>query len=449
MEARYASRKHPWLAACQVAPEIFDQVMPRLSTFMAPFVATFQGQALTQPAQTSVSGLLSDVARKNVESIASHVGHNRLGLPGFIGWADGDDAPWRQTLLNQVGQQWGQGAGVWVFDPSAFPKAGRESLGVARQWCGRLGTVDHGPVAIYLGYVSAPGPTLVALRLYLPTAWTQEKARRPKAGVPKAPRGYRTRHPLALERLEQNGTVLPHAWMAGDEEMGRPDWFRRRLVGLGERYLLAVPSNTLRRALETAPPVSSGRGRQPQRPWHSVEQWSQGLSDDAWKRSDVRDGSKGPLVGEVVKRRVVSRPHRRQQGHEEMVVVRRYRERDNQQVVTGDSSLSKAAPETPLWQCARVATAEHRIADCLQRSKSEAGWADYEVRHGTGWQQQQTLSRLAPWFLVQETERGKNKDTSDDVTPDSPRHRGDLARGLSWRHERASAGHLPEALATQ
>ena len=132
-------------------------------------------------------------------------------------------------------------------------------------------------MAIYLGYVSAQGHTLVDLRLYLPKAWTQDKARLHKAGVPEAHRGYRTRHQLALDMLEKNGPVLPHAWIAGDDEMGRPYWFRRRLAGLGERYLLAVPSNTLTRDLETAPPLTSGRGRRPQRPWQSVEQWSQAL----------------------------------------------------------------------------------------------------------------------------------------------------------------------------
>jgi SRSO17 transposase len=449
METRYAIRKHQLLAECQVAPEIFDQVMPRLSTFMDPFVKTFQGQALTQHAKTYVSGLLSDVERKNVESIAYHVGQNRLGLQGFIGWADWDDAPLRQTLLDQVGKQLGQGDGVLVFDPSAFPKSGRASVGVARQWCGRLGKVDNCQVAIYLGYVSAQGHTLVDLRLYLPKEWTQDKARLQKVGVPKAHRGYRTRHQLALDMLEQNGPVLPHAWVAGDDEMGRPYWFRRRLARLGERYLLAVPSNTLMRDLETAPPVSSGRGRRPQRPWQSMEQWSQALGDDAWKRIDVRDGSKGPLVADVVKRRVVSRTHRRQQGHEEMVVVMRYRDRDNQQVVKVDYYLSNAAPETPLWQFARVAKAAHRIEECLQRSKSEAGLADYEVRNWTGWQHHQTLSLLATWFLVQETERGGKMDASDDVPPDSSRHRGDLAQGVSVRHDGASAGRLPEALATQ
>jgi hypothetical protein len=98
----------------------------------------------------------------------------------------------------------------------------------------------------------------------------------------------------------------------------------------------------------------------------------------------VRDGSKGPLL-----------------------VVIRDRDRDNQQVVQVDYYLSNAVPETPLWKFARVANAGHRIEECLQRSKSEAGLADYEGRKWTGWQHHQTLLLLATWFLVRETDRGK------------------------------------------
>jgi SRSO17 transposase len=449
MEARYAIRKTQLLQECQVAPEIFAQLMPRLHTFMEPFVETFHSQARNQQARTSVSGLLSDVERKNVESIAYRFGQDRLPLQRFIGWADWDDEPVRKELLGQVAQQLGQPDGVLVFDPSAFPKSGTESVGVARQWCGRLGKVDNCQVAIYLGYVSRKGHTLVDRRLYLPKAWTQDKARLDQAGVPKAHRGYRTRHQLALEILEKNGASLPHRWIAGDDEMGRPYWFRRRLAALGERYVLAVPSNTAVRDLESEPPECSGRGRPPKRPWQSVEAWSQALDDAAWHRIDVRDGSKGPLVVEVVKGRVVSRTHRRQQGDEELLVVIRSRDRDNQQVVKVDYYLSNATPQTPLWEFARVAKAQHRIEECLQRSKSEAGLADYEVRHWTGWQHHQTLSLLATWFLERETQRGKKMDSGDHLPTDSPRHRDDLARGVSVRHDVAYVARTPEALTTQ
>ncbi len=188
MEARYALRKSQLLDECQVAPEIFEQVIPRLYTFMQPFLRIFHGQAAEQPAQTSVGGLLSNVERKNIASIAYRFGQSRLPRQSFIGWDAWDDAPLREEWRGQVKTHVGQGDGVVVFDPSGFPKSGRESVGVARQWCGRLGKVDNCQVAIYLGYVSRKGHTLVDTRLYLPKEWTKDTARLAKAGVPKASR---------------------------------------------------------------------------------------------------------------------------------------------------------------------------------------------------------------------------------------------------------------------
>ena len=146
-------------------------------------------------------------------------------MQAFIGWDAWDDEPLRAELRRQVKTHLGQGDGVLVFDPSGFAKSGHESVGVARQWCGRLGKVDNCQVAIYLGYVSRKGHTLVDQRLFLPKEWTQDKARLDKAGVPKASRAYRTRHQLALEMLAYNGVSLPHGWIAGDDEMGQPYWF--------------------------------------------------------------------------------------------------------------------------------------------------------------------------------------------------------------------------------
>ena len=347
MEARYAIRKRQLLDECQVSPEIFEHVMPRLSSFMTPFVTIFQGQGGDQHAPTSVCGLLSNLERKNVASIAYRFDHARLPLQAFIGWEEWDDEPLRLTLRHQVKTHVGHGDGVLVFAPSGFPKAGGQSVGVARQWCGRLGTVDNGQGAMYLGYVSRQGHTLVDQRLFLPKAWTKDKARLDKAGVPKASRAYRTRHQLALEMWAKNGAGLPHGWMSGDDEMGRPYGFRRRLATVGERYVLAVPSNTAMRDLETEPPAYRGQGRRPQPPWHSVEAWSQSRGEEAWHSIDVRDGRKGPLVVEAVKRRRMSRTHRRQPGEEELLVVIRYRDRDQQEVVKVDYCLRLGGAKPP------------------------------------------------------------------------------------------------------
>jgi SRSO17 transposase len=151
-----------------------------------------------------------------------------------------DDATLRQELTRQVTQQLGHAGGVLVFGPSGFPQSGSEWVGVARQWCGRLGKVDNCQVVVYLGDVSGQGHTLIDMRLYLLTAWTQGKARLDKASVPAARRGYRSRHQLALDMLQEHGARLPHARIAGDDEMGRPYGFRRRRDRLGERSLLAA-----------------------------------------------------------------------------------------------------------------------------------------------------------------------------------------------------------------
>ena len=430
----YEKRKQELLDECKIAPQVFDQVMPRLERFMDPFVESFVRSEQVEHSKTFVQGLLSNLDHKNVESIAYRFGQERMPLQWFIGVSEWDHAPLRDELVRQVGQTLGDEDGVLVFDPSGFPKSGRHSVGTARQWCGRLGKVDNCQVAIYLGYVSRHEHALVDVRLYLPKEWTTDKQRCQKAGVPKGIR-YRTRHQLCLEMLKAHGDKLPHSWITGDDEMGRPDWFRRRLVRLDERYLLAVPSNTLIRDLEFDPPPYSGRGRQPKRPWTRVDKWTAARTKDEWTQIDVRDGAKGPLIVEASKRRVVARTDRRQEGHEEVLVVIRYRDRDKNKVVKTDYYLSNATADTELSEFTRVAKAEHRIEECIQRAKSESGLADYEVRNWTGWHHHQILSLIASWFLVKEARRGKKMDTGNHRSTDPRRHLIDPASRVRMRYQ--------------
>ena len=188
--------------------------------------------------------------------------------------------------------------------------------------------------------------------------------------------------------------------------MGRSSRFRRDLRALDEQYLLAVPSNTGIRDLDSSPPAYGGRGQPAKRPFERVDLWRDSLEKKAWTRIDVRDGEKGPLVLEIVKRRVVARTERSwHDPTEELLIVAR--SPDGNGKVKYDYYLSNAPADTPLDELARVVKAEHRIEDSLKRAKSEAGLSDYEVRTWAGWYHHQTLSLIAAWFLIMETRRGK------------------------------------------
>jgi SRSO17 transposase len=445
MERRFEARKQEILNEAQIKPEVANGMLKRLEQFAAPFVASLGRREAKQNARVYISGLLSDLERKNVESIAYRHDQDRRGLQRFIGEASWPHPPLRAELAQQVGAELGEADGVIVFDPSGHKKCGHDSVGVQRQWLGRLGKIDNGQVGVYLGYASRKEQALVDVRLYLPKEWAKDKARRKKGGVPKEIR-YRTRHELALEMLAINGRHLPHKWIAGDDEMGRSSRFRRDLRALDEQYLLDVPANTNIRDLQAPCPAYGGRGRFPQQPFQRVDAWRASLDQDAWARIDVRDGEKGPLVLEIVKRRVLARTERRgRAATEELLVVTRALDETGK--MKYDYHLAHAHPDTPLAELARVVKAEHRIEDGLKRAKSEAGLSDYEVRTWIGWYHHQTLSLIAAWFLLGETRRGEKTYPGHHGSPDTPPVGHFVASGLrpptSWLADAFCAAKKP------
>jgi SRSO17 transposase len=404
MDPRFAARLDEMMEQAEVSPELLRDLLPRLNQFVQPFVKHLLGPEQIRHAAEYIMGLVSKLERKTGEGIAYLHDQDRQGIQKFIGYVPWDHQPMLTTLAREIGQELGQADGVLVFDPSAFPKKGTQSVGVARQWCGRLGKVDNCQVGIFMGYVTRTEHTIVNVRLYLPEEWTKDRARCEAAGVPKTIK-FRTRHQLALEMWDECGAILPHTWIAGDDEMGRPSGFRRDLRSRGERYLLGVPSNTLIRDLDAPPPEYSGRGRYPKNPFTRVDDWCSMLPEEAWTTIDVRDGEKGPLVIEAVKRRVQARTDTGGTGPEEVLFVTRERQAD--QTYKFDYYLSNASADVPLAELARVAKAEHRIEECLERAKGEAGLGDYQVRNWKAWHHHLTLALLAVWFLNQETRRGK------------------------------------------
>src|SRR5215472_10530673 len=197
MERRYRLRLEELLNDAAVPPGLLRGVLPRLEAFLQPFVQTLGSAEQRTNARHYVQGLLSDLPSKDAEAIAYLHDRERQGLQKFIGQADWGQRPLLAELTRQVGCELGEPDAVLVFDPSAFAKKGTESVGVQRQWCGRLGKVENCQVGIYLGYASRREHALVDVRLFLPKVWANSKRRRQKAGVPPEVR-FRTRHELML-----------------------------------------------------------------------------------------------------------------------------------------------------------------------------------------------------------------------------------------------------------
>lgn len=401
MERRFAVRYEELMADAEVKPEALEGVLERLTGFIQPFAASLAHAAQRDHLEEYLAGLVSNIKRKNIESIAYLHEQDRQPLQKFIGQHPWEWQPMIDELARQIAAALGEADGVLVFDPSGVLKQGKGSVGVARQWCGRAGKVDNCQVGVYMGYVTRKEHALVDTRLYLPAEWTKDRNRCKRAGIPKEIR-FRTRHELALEMLRQHGTVLPHCWVTGDDEMGRNSYFREELRTMSEHYLLAVPSNTLVRDLDAAPPPSPGSGRPPKVPFQRADNWMKTAKN--WTRIEVRPGEKGPLVIEMVKARVQTKLGRRN-GPEETLVI--FRERQGNETLKHDYCLSNALFDTPLKEFARVLNAEHRIEECLRRAKGEAGLAQYQVRTWRGWHHHQTLTLLATWFLTQEKRRGE------------------------------------------
>ena len=151
MERRFELRKHQLLEDAELKSELSKGMLDRLETFVEPFAARLGRRDTRENAHQYIGGLLSDLERKNVESIAYRNDRDRRAFQYFIGISPWDFYPLEKELVCQVGRDLGQDDGVIVFDPSGHRKYGQDSVGVQRQWIGRLGKVENCQVGVYMG----------------------------------------------------------------------------------------------------------------------------------------------------------------------------------------------------------------------------------------------------------------------------------------------------------
>lgn len=383
-----------------VDPAKLVPVLRDLRRFLRPYLPLFGRTEARKNAEIVVRGLLSDLPRKTIEPIAARHKVKRRPPQRFVG-----AGPWNDNLildrLNQeVATELGRGDAALIVDGSGFVKKGDESVGVQRQWCGRLGKVENCQVGVYLSYASAEGHTLVDHRLYLPESWANDKARREKCYVPEDV-VFKKGWELADEMLVTRAAQLPHGWVLGDDAFGRVTEFRDRLGDRKERYMLDVPYNTRVKTLGQKP------GRRRPSAAKPAWRWAKHLPQKKWSLFTVRDGTKGPLQVWAAWTRVLTQrtptDKKSPWDREEILLVIKTVEKKSRTKYC----LCNAGEGTTEAELVRAATTRWTVEDCLERAKGEVGMGQYEVRSWTGWRHHMTLALLALWFLVRQHRRLK------------------------------------------
>jgi SRSO17 transposase len=391
------------------------------------------------PLKAYCKGLLLPGERKSVEPMAARLAPDNVrrmhqSLHHLVA-----AAPWKDdALLSEVRgavlpaiQQ--QGAIVaWIVDDTSFPKKGKHSVGVARQYCGQIGKQENCRVAVSLAAASWSSSLPIAYRLYLPEEWAKDSERREKTGVPREIQ-FQTKPQIALDQIRTaveakvaRGVVLADAGYGVDGQ------FRTGLAKLGLEYVVGVQSSMTVWKPGAAPlPVKpwKGQGRPPkllrrdsQHQPISVKQLAAALPPSAWKDVTWSEGTEQTLQSRfaAVRVRPAGRDYERAEPHpEEWLLV----EWPQGEAEPAKYWVSTLPPQSRLKTL--VKTAKHRwiIERDYQELKQELGLGHYEGRGWRGFHHHATLCIAAYGFLIAERNRFSPSARAGDLglsAPDPP-----------------------------
>lgn len=328
-------------------------------------------------------------------------------LQHFVSNSPWDEEPILDDICKTVSGHIGDAEhGCLHIDESGFPKQGDDSVGVSRQYCGRLGKVDNCQVGVFLGYTSNSYRILLDKRLYLPEEWTKDKERRKKCGVPENT-VFQTKAQLGLELIrEAQERGIPFGWIGMDSHYGQQEWLLAELESHGLLYIADIPCDTrvwLELPRTELPPRKGDRGRKPTKlkvveaEKEPIEVRQLALQPDKceWNRMYIRDTERGKLWSWLSFLRVY--PVRDGlPGPETWLLLRKDE---------GEKKLKyqfcNAPSDTPSERLAEMSHSRYWMERAIQDAKGEAGLDEYELRVWRGWHHHMTMTILAMLFLLE------------------------------------------------
>jgi SRSO17 transposase len=406
------------------------------------------------------TGLMSPLSRKSVEPMAAHVDPLKVrsrhqSLHHFVA-----DAAWSDEQMLLRVAQWVvpqmdfSDGGWWIVDDTGFPKQGRHSVGVARQYCGMLGKQDNCQVAVSVSLACRAASLPVAWQLYLPKEWAEDSARRDKAGVPEALE-FATKPKIALKQIEHlMSQGAPAHGVLADAGYGVDTAFREGLSKLGLRYVVGVTGSVTvwppgREPLP--PPVYRGHGRVakklrlggaalPQHHPQSIKQLALELAAQHWHTVTWREGTNAKLRSRFARVRVraahLDRLRDEVRASEWLLI----------EWPQGDAEplkywLSTLPEDTPLTRMVYEAKMRWRIERDYQDLKQDLGLGHYEGRGWRGFHHHASLSIAAYGLLL--TQRLRHPDETGGKKNSAQREESSLPTHYLPRGSPAGAAPRP------
>jgi SRSO17 transposase len=397
-----------------------DASESRFCAYIEELVRVIGHADRAQPLRDYCMGLVMPVERKSVEPMAAvtapaRVAAQHQALLHFVGeggWSDERVlAKVREIVLPEIER--GGPIEAWIIDDTSFPKQGRHSVGVARQYCGQLGKEDNCQVAVSLSLANGHASLPVAYRLYLPQEWTSDRERLRKAHVP-SDIGFKTKHEIALDQLRWACAAgLPRGVTLLDAGYGNNSELRADIAALGLSYVAGILSNTTVWAPGTGPlPAKkwSGRGRptkllrrdarhQPV----SVKKFALALPKRAWRTITWQEGTAERLSSRFARVRVraARRDFKRSESRPEEWLLIEWPKSEKEPTKYWLSSLPA---DIPFQRLVYLAKLRWRIERDYQELKQEVGLGHFEGRGWRGFHHHATLCIAAYGFLISERE---------------------------------------------
>lgn len=364
------------------------------------------------------TGLLLPGERKSVEPIASIVDPARTSarhqsLLHFVGQSEWSDDAMLAKVRALAAPAFAAQGGVeaWIVDDTGFQKKGSHSVGVARQYCGRLGKTDNCQIAVTLSIANHHVSLPIAYRLYLPEDWAKDAKRRKKAHVPEEVE-FRTKPQIALAQIDAAVKAgVTRGIALADAAYGCDGAFRAGVTALGLTYAVGVQStlSVWPPGEEPLPPKPwGGRGRKPSRLRHdaahrpvSAKELAMRLPPEAWNAVEWREGSNEPLSSRfaAVRLRPASRDHKLMEPHPIEWLVVEWPEGEAEPTKYWLSTLPE---DTPLAVLVDIIKLRWRIERDYEELKSELGLAHFEGRGWRGFHHHASLCIAAYGFLILE-----------------------------------------------